>query len=193
MSQTMGRTGHRPHTGRGPSSYWMQDPDVVFEILDLHTGDCFLDLGCGPGDYAIRAAREIGDSGAVYAMDNDPYMINALKTEAAAQVMINLEASVADITRPLPVEDKSIDLCFLSTILHIPYVSRHIGAVLSEIRRVLKPGGRLAVLECLKEDVPFGPPKEMRWSPEDVECEAARYGFRRTRLIVMKHHYLIRF
>lgn len=68
---------------RGPSSYWMHDPEVVFDSLTLKEGDCFLDLGCGPGDYSIKASKLAGDSGVVYALDKTPSMIEALKVEAA--------------------------------------------------------------------------------------------------------------
>ena len=56
-------------TGRGPSSFWMHDSKTVFGALGLKPGETFLDLGCGPGDYAMAAAKIVGPSGTVIAFD----------------------------------------------------------------------------------------------------------------------------
>ena len=129
---------------RGPSSFWMHDPEVVFDALALKPGDHFLDLGCGPGEYSIYAATRVGDSGVVHALEKWGYMVEGLKQEAQAQGLNNLKPMTADITEPLPIEDKSIDVCLLSTVLHIFGLSRIERPLFNEIRRVLKPGGRVA-------------------------------------------------
>jgi len=41
------------HYERKPSSFFMHDPHLIFEELDLKEGDSFLDLGCGTGDYTL--------------------------------------------------------------------------------------------------------------------------------------------
>lgn len=53
LRQVHEKGGH----GRGPSSFRMHDPRKVFNALALERGDVFLDLGCGPGEYAMEAAR----------------------------------------------------------------------------------------------------------------------------------------
>ena len=52
----------------GISSYNRFDVNLVFEKLDLKEGQIFLDLGCGAGDYSIKASSYVGDSGIVYAL-----------------------------------------------------------------------------------------------------------------------------
>jgi len=195
MDKKGGDHHHQGHgkLGRGPSSFWMQDPKVVFKGLELKEGDSFLDLGCGPGDYALEASRLLGDSGLVYALEKWTYMIDALKQEAEARGLANLKTITADITEPLPMKDRSINICFLSTVLHIFSFSRIEKTLFSEIRRVLKPGGRVAVIECKKEDQPFGPPKHMRLSPQDLEASFTRYGFKKINLIDLGYNYMIQF
>ncbi|MBN1546188.1 MAG: methyltransferase domain-containing protein, partial [Syntrophaceae bacterium] len=167
-----GKQGH----GGGSNSFHMHDPRVVFEALALKEGDCFLDLGCGPGDYSIEASRFVGNTGVVYALDRSELLINNLKRRVAEEGVVNLVARVADATRLLPIEDRCVDICLVSTVLHIPDVTRNTKALCNEICRVLKPDGRLAVIECHKEDMSFGPPQHMRLSPEDSEGLITRYG-----------------
>ena len=81
------------------------------------------------------------------------------------------------MTAPLPFTDGSLDLCFMATVLHILGLAHKVPPVLAEVRRVLRPGGRLAVLECKKEDQPWGPPLERRIDPRDLEAVAVAQGF----------------
>ena len=171
----------------------MQDPEIIFRDLQLKHGDCFVDLGCGPGDYSLHASRLIGDAGRVYALDRFQSTVEALTVEAASQGCGNVTVLVADLARPLPLEDGRADVCFMATVLHALNVVA-VGPVLfPEIIRVLKPGGSLAVVECKKEDRPWGPPKHVRLSPKQVEAMVGPYGFERVGLVDLGKNYLVRF
>lgn len=186
--------GHGDHAhGRGPSSFWMHDPEAIFDELGLVEGDCFLDLGCGPGDYALRASGMVDEIGTVYALDSQAEMIDALAEKSAAQGTENIKALVADITRTLPVEDNCIDVCFIATVLHALDFDREGPGLFEEVHRVLKPGGRLAIIECKKEYMPFGPPLNMRLSPEEIESLATRCGFEKEGLSDLGYNYMLRF
>ncbi len=178
---------------RGKSSFWMQDPDLVFSKLNLKEGDCFLDLGCGPGDYSIRASRIIGNSGIVYALDRNHDSIVDLREKVTSVGLENIKAEVCDISGPLPVNDSCVDVCFISTVLHSVNLVDVEKNLFSEIKRVLKPSGRLAIIECKKEAQPFGPPIGMRIAPEELEGTIAQYGFERICLIDLGFNYLIEF
>lgn len=147
----------RHHDGRrGPSSLWLHDPETVFRALDLRPGEAFLDLGCGPGDWALEASGRVGPAGTVCALDTSAVMVQRLWETAAARGLAHLEASVADITGRLPLGDGVIDCCLLATVLHIFGQSGLQRVAFDEIRRVLKPEGRLAVIELKREDRPSG-------------------------------------
>ncbi|HOO54488.1 MAG TPA: methyltransferase domain-containing protein [Methanothrix sp.] len=171
----------------------MHDPDVVFDALALKEGDSFLDMGCGPGDYAIRASEIVGDSGAVYALDRWQDVIDELAEKARSRGLKNISAIASDITERLPLKDESIDLCLISTVLHSLDLVDVGEALFGEIRRVLKPGGRVAIIECKKEEQPFGPPLSMRLSPEELESSIARYGFEWAELVDLGYNYMIIF
>lgn len=184
-----GSDGH----GKRHSSFRMHDPKVVFHALALQEGDCVADIGCGPGEYAIEAARIVGMSGIVYALDRSQPLITGLSKEAESRKFTNIKAITHDITDPLPIEDGCVDVCLLSTVLHVFDLAKEAESLFSEVRRVLKSGGRVAIIECKKEDQPFGPPKHMRLSPEDVERSIIEYGFMTVGLVDLGYHYMIQF
>jgi len=179
--------------GRGPSSFWMHDPEKVFAPLKLRPGDRILDLGCGPGDYSIRAAKVVGHSGLVYALDRERWAIERINEKLISEGCSNIRVVEADITHQLPLRDNLIDVCLMATVLHIMQIKRAGLLLFGEIHRVLKPGGRLAVIECKKEDQPFGPPKHIRLSPEEVQEAVRGHGFRRIDLTDLGYTYLIQF
>lgn len=181
------------HERRGPSSFWMQDPELIFNELKLQEGDYFLDIGCGTGDYSLHAAKIIGNSGQVYALDVQDELITNLKEKTSREGLKNIRALISDIAHPLPVEDKSVDICFISTVLHSVDLSRHGEQLFNEIRRVLKPDGRLVIIECKKEDLSRGPPLEMRISSDELENIVERYGFLKINLFDLGFNYLILF
>ena len=169
----------------------MHDPELVFDALSLKEGDIFLDMGCGPGDYSIRASEILGDSGITYALDRWQDVVDDLAEKAGSRGLGNIRAIVSDITEHLPVEDESVDLCFISTVLHSLDLTYFEKSLFGEIRRVLKPGGRVVIIECKKEEQPFGPPMSMRLSPEEIESSIMRYGFEKVGLVDLGFNYMI--
>lgn len=174
---SMRRPGPGHRRGKGPSSYWMQDPDLVFRELHLKEGDIFLDIGCGTGDYAIRAGTEVGTSGTVFATDIQEGLVHALMERAKTEGLENIHAVVNDIRNPLPFENSCIDICLISTVLHSLDLNQALPMLLREIKRVLKPEGKLAIIECNKENLNFGPPLHMRISADELNQHISTHGF----------------
>ncbi|WP_319524339.1 methyltransferase domain-containing protein [uncultured Desulfosarcina sp.] len=114
--ENRGRCGHKGH---GPSSAWMHEPKTVFRHLPLRDGHVFVDLGCGAGDYTIEAAKIVGSGGNVYAFDKWQYLIDSLSKIATSLGLSNIVALTADITSPLPMQNSSVDIVFIATVLHI--------------------------------------------------------------------------
>ncbi len=135
----------------------------------------------------------VGDSGIIYALDKWAYMVDGLKEEATTRGFGNIRPITTDITEPLPIHEQSIDVCLMSTVLHIFSLSKIEKTLFPEIRRILKPDGRVVVIECKKEDRPSGPPKHMRLSPQELEASTAKYGFKKTGLKDLGYNYMILF
>jgi len=187
--------GNHSHQGggRGPSSFWMHDPDTIFNELALQPESCFLDIGCGPGDYCLEASRYIDGSGIIYALDANSRAIAHLNTEILIRKIDNIVPLIADASVPLPVDDSLIDVCFIATALHAMDLVKIGKSLFSEIRRVLKNTGKLSIIECHKEKSDFGPMLSSRISPEELEIYLNPFGFKKSSYIDLGYNYLIQF
>jgi ubiquinone/menaquinone biosynthesis C-methylase UbiE len=115
--------------------------------LDLLTraspvpGDCVLDVACGTGLVAIGAARAVGPGGRVLGIDLSGQMVDAARRRREELQMANVEFSRMDAeTLDLPDASFDVVLCALG-LMYMP----HPGQALREMRRVLRPGGRLGL------------------------------------------------
>lgn len=178
---------------RGSSSFQMHDPQLIFKEFGLEKGSVIVDLGCGPGDYALESARIVGESGMVYALDKQSELLDALKERATQASLANIRTVACEITGSLPVPDHCADVCIAITVLHVPAVSARRGQVFAQVKRVLKPGGRLITIDVKSEDASFGRPVHMRISPEDMEKDAVRHGFERIKLTDLGFTYMMQF
>ncbi len=189
-----GCDSRRPGAGGHPAtSFWMHDPATVFGELQLREGDTFADLGCGLGEYTLQAANLVGPSGVVHALDDQPARIEELRMRIQIRGWTHVQARVADVTASVPIADASVDVCLLATVLHIPEVLALRTTLFAEVARILKPGGRLAVIECKKQAMWFGPPLEMRVSAEEVEQIVRPWDFTKLSLVDLGSNYLIHF
>jgi ubiquinone/menaquinone biosynthesis C-methylase UbiE len=179
-------------TGAGKSSFDLIDTEKFFQELDLQKGISFLDVASGRGAYSLAVSDIIGPQGSVFAVDLWTEGIAMLKTAAQERGIENITASVSDVGRRIPVEDQSIDVCLMSTVLHDFLEDGSDRGVLNEIVRVVKPAGCLAVMEFKKIDGPPGPPIHIRLSPEEVADMLNPYGFKKEHTAdVGPYNYLI--
>ena len=104
--------------------------------------------------------------------------IELLKAAADEKSAGNIDALVSDAGKQIPVDDRSVDVCLMATVLH-DFVEDKIGQeVLQETARVVKSNGMLAIMEFKKIDGPPGPPRHIRLSPEQVDDLLTPFGFK---------------
>jgi len=108
--------------------------------LGIPRGARVLDFGCGTGHYALAAARAVGRDGFVHAADAHPAALDIIERDAARMNLQNIETIFTDLETGL--DDASVDAVLLFNVLG---GRRDVKALLSEMRRVLKPGGLLHV------------------------------------------------
>src|SRR5262249_50187007 len=116
----------------------------IINLAGLQPGTSVLDIGCGTGTLAISAARCVGPTAAVYGIDASPPMI-ARANWKARRAGANAVFEVA-VAEQLPYPDRRFDVVFSTLMLHhLPRKTRQQCA--AEIRRVLRPGGRLVAVD----------------------------------------------
>ncbi|MBE0598270.1 MAG: methyltransferase domain-containing protein [Desulfuromonadales bacterium] len=167
----------------GKSSFDLVDPERVLSELRLQPDTVLLDLACGIGNYALAAATVIGPAGTVYAFDLWPEGIDLLRQSARERGVPQVRAEVADVREPLPLPAGSCDLALMATVLHDLAAEGGGEKALREAARLLRPGGRLVVIEFEKVDSHPGPPAAIRLAHEEVEALVVPCGFRRERLV----------
>ena len=193
MAKMSAHTETEKLPGQGKSSFDLINPKVLWREIDLAPGLIFLDLGCGEGNYSMSAAEIIGINGTVYAVDLWKEGIAALKERARQQGQINIQAQVAPAGE-IPLKDHSVDIGFMATVLHDLVEAGTAIAALAEMTRLIKPRGKLAIVEFEKIDGPPGPPKHIRLDAAQVENLVSPYGFKRQKVKkVSDYNYLITF
>lgn len=163
-----------------------QQPERVIETLALEPGERVADLGSGGGYFTFRLARAVGPSGRVYAVDVDADL-NAYVAERAKQEgLANVEVVLAEYADPkLP--DASVDLLFTcNTYHHIEERTRYFA----NARRVLRPQGRVAIVEYKNE----GWFQKRHSTPSESirsEMEAAGYHLVQEHDFLSRQHFLV--
>lgn len=141
--------------------------DATEQMLDLaqvHQGDRVLDLAAGDGEQSIRAAHRVGADGYVLATDISPKLLTFAEESAQKLGLGQLETQVMD-ARTLDAADESFDAVISRLgLMLIPEPDR----VFAEIRRVLRPGGRVSAIV-------FSTPDKSPWlsSPMQVAMRHA--------------------
>lgn len=161
----------------GKSSFDLLDPEKVFAELRLQPDTVFLDVACGAGNYSLAAAEFIGPEGAIHAVDLWKEGIAAMRERIDQLALTQIHAEVGDVSRRLPMEDESVDVVLMATVLHDLVADGTAEGTLREIGRVLRPKGRLVIIEFDKIESEPGPPAAIRLSPGEVEEIVSPYGF----------------
>jgi arsenite methyltransferase len=134
-----------------PSREAWQKPHEVIQALKFRSNEVVADIGAGTGYFARRFAHH---AGTVLAVDIDPKLLAIAGKNAPA----NLRTVLATPSDP-KLAASSVDTVFICNVLH------HVDdrpAYLRKLKTVLKPGGRIVILEFHKKALPVGPPPEMK-------------------------------
>jgi len=151
-------------------------------ILEPKPGERILEVGPGVGIYALPVAAALGSSGTLEALDVQGEMLATLARRARAAGVTNLVATEGDAQR-LPYSDASFDAAYLVGVLgEVPDPS----LALRELRRILKPGGRLVVGEVI-----FADPDAVRLPV--LQALARQAGFTLERRLGPRFGYFARF
>ena len=118
-------------------------------VAELRRGETVLDLGSGGGIDVLLSAQRVGSTGFVYGLDMTDEMLELARRNAAAAGEANVEFRKGHI-ESIPLPDESVDVVISNCVINL---STDKAAVLAEIARVLRPGGRMGVSDVVADDV----------------------------------------
>jgi SAM-dependent methyltransferase len=132
-------------------------------VADLHAGETVLDLGSGGGIDVILSAKRVGPGGTAYGVDMTDEML-ALAQQNARDAGVKNVHFLKGMIEEIPLPANSVDVVISNCVINL---STNKPAVLAEIARVLKPGGRIGVSDVVAED---------RLSPEERSARGSFVG-----------------
>jgi len=150
------------------------DPAKVLAYLNLGGSQVLADVGSGPGFFALEAARLLGPGGKVLAIDVAQEMLDACQRRAAEAGIKNVETVLAEAEDEFPIHSGTCDAALMVNVYH--EVDPASGTI-NEVRRMLKPGGLLLIVDWITQETPMGPPPSERVDPQDVTEELTAAGF----------------
>ncbi len=121
---------------------WIEkDGEAFLKDIGIKKGQKILDFGCGVGNYAIPAAKLVGESGKVYALDKNEESLNELSRRIKKRGIRNIER-IETSEKEIPLQDESVDAVLLYDVIHLVNDREKL---LKEIYRILKPNSLLLV------------------------------------------------
>jgi arsenite methyltransferase len=159
-----------------------QQPQKVVTALELKGGEVVADVGAGSGYFALRLAQAVGPAGRVYAVDISPEMTLHLNRRIRDLGILNLQTMLAPPDDPL-LRDASVDRFFLCDTWH--HIDNQAG-YLALMKRMLRPGGQVVMIDFQKKELPLGPPLAMKIAREDLIRQMEGAGFK----LVREHTFL---
>ena len=134
-----------------------QNPDEILTVVELKPQFVAADLGCGSGYFTVPLARRVRKA---FGIDVQREMLDFLEDKIRKLKIRNIEPLLSKPDE-IPLEDESVDLLMSVNTLH-EFGDRR--KMIREMRRVLKRGGKLLIVDFKKEETGFGPPVSIRIS-----------------------------
>lgn len=147
------------------------NPIDTLKRIGLQNGNTVCDIGAGTGIFTLAASRMTENK--VYALEIDCEMLSLIRERAKSEGIHNIELVKVE-NESLNIESNSIDLALIVTVLH---EIKNKPTFLTEVLRMLKPNGNVAIIEFHKRDTPMGPPIDHRIACGELSQLLRKYGF----------------
>jgi ubiquinone/menaquinone biosynthesis C-methylase UbiE len=148
-----------------------QRPDVALATLGVTHGNVVCEIGTGTGYFALRLAKL---AAWVYAIDVEPQLLALLRDRAASAGVNNLTPVLGLALDPLMPPSTCDIVLTVNTFHHVPDKA----AYLRRLQSALRPGGRVAIIDFHKRDLPVGPPVDHKLAREDCLTQIRDAGLR---------------
>lgn len=145
--------------------------DIVLEHTKIINPKIIVDIGAGTGFFSIPFAQKFKDS-KIYACDISEIMVDWMQSNIVPNNSNIFPLKMEDAQTNI--ESNKADLVFMVNLHHELYNPEQ---MLSECKRLLKPGGKIAISDWKKEETKQGPSLEIRYKPDQVKNQLVSAGF----------------
>ncbi len=165
-----------------------QKPDQVLSLMGLPEDAVVADIGAATGYFPVRFARAC-PKGKVFGVDIEADMVRFLNERAAKEGLTNLTS--IQCTADDPNIPEPVDVIFICNTYH--HIENRV-AYFERCKRVLKPGGRVVIVDFFKKELPIGPAPAHKLVSGAVIRELTRAGYRLTlRDVSLPYQYVLIF
>jgi ubiquinone/menaquinone biosynthesis C-methylase UbiE len=164
-----------PSSAPVKSSELLLQPETLIDALHIQPGMSIADFGCGGGHFTFILAKKVGEHGKVYAFDVQLPPLEMIKEQARVRHIENIQTIRAnlEVSGSTTLAEASQDMVLIANVL---FQSPQKGSIIKEAKRVLKPDGKLILIEWRKGAGGFGPPDELRMDENAIKSLVQQEG-----------------
>ncbi len=165
------------------------DPIKNLEALDIQEGMSVVDLGAGSGVYTIASAAKVGKGGKVYAVDVQAELLMKIKNQAQSLKLMNVDVvhGNMEVVGGTRLREHTMDSAIVSNVL---FQIEHKENFVAEIKRILKPGGKVLIIEWADSFGGLGPQVDYIVPTEKTQELFDKAGFSNIQYLTPgDHHY----
>jgi ubiquinone/menaquinone biosynthesis C-methylase UbiE len=162
----------RLHMLKDEARYQWMPPEPVLQAAGAAPGMVAVDIGAGAGYWTAPLSKILGPAGTVYAVDVEPIMLDELRALVQEQHLANVQV-VGSSETEIPLPDAIAEFAIIGFVAHEPPDP---AAFIREILRLLRPDGRLLIVDWHKKPTESGPALEHRLAQEDLQTVLTEAG-----------------
>lgn len=153
------------------------DPQKIVDSFGIENGNIIADFGSGAGYFTLPLAKAAGIKGKVIAVDIVASALEMVDKKAKMENLTNIEFVQADLEKEKSTKiiDSSADFVIISNLL---FQLENKANIFREAKRILKPGGKLIVIDWASGKIILGPPEDNRITADQVQIAAMISGFK---------------
>jgi len=161
-------------------------PDYILEKLQMEKPGVIVEIGAGSAFFSIAFFQKFEPS-ILYACDISEVMINWVKENVSLKYPNIIPVKTEE--HNVPLDDGIADLVFM---INLHHELENPSLSIEEAFRILKPGGKIFIVDWKKKDMSEGPPVKIRYSPEKVKKQMVTAGFKGVDIYVeLQKHFLV--
>lgn len=161
-------------------------PDYAWEKLNIEKPGVFVDIGAGTAFFSVAFLQKSKPS-TIYACDSSEVMINWIKENVSPKYPNIIPIKTEE--HYVPLDDGIADLVFM---INLHHELDNPSLTVEESNRILKPDGKIFVVDWKKQDMAEGPPAKIRFLPERVKEQLVNTGFKQVDIYnELQKHFLV--